>query len=95
MVSGSVRRLASSPRRPSPARERKQHLLNSEALGIKAVDPDRPNGRPLRDAIDAYLEDIRLTKKPKTYAAYKKALDYFAESCQKATVEDIERRDLL
>ena len=76
-------------------RERKQHLLTSAALGIKAVDPDRPNGTPLKEAIDVYLEDIRLAKKPKTYAAYKKALDYFAESCQKATVEEIERRDLL
>lgn len=40
-------------------------------------------------------DGIKLTKKPKTFAAYSKGLEYFAESCQKQYVEGVERRDLL
>jgi integrase/recombinase XerD len=46
-------------------------------------------------AIALYLEDTGNTKKPKTYAAYKTALEYFAESCKKQTLDEIDRRDLL
>jgi integrase len=46
-------------------------------------------------AIALYLEDTENAKKPKTYAAYKTALDYFAESCKKQTLAEIDRRDLL
>jgi hypothetical protein len=59
-------------------RDRKQHLLTSAALGIKAIDPDQPNGTPLKDATDAYLDDIRLTKKPKTYGGGSNLMDYIA-----------------
>jgi integrase len=46
-------------------------------------------------AIALYLEDTENAKKPKTYAAYKTALEYFAESCKKQTLDEIDRRDLL
>jgi integrase/recombinase XerD len=49
----------------------------------------------LTAAIAAYLEETKLTKKPKTLAAYSTALAYFQESCPKLFVQDIERRDLL
>ena len=49
----------------------------------------------LAAAIASYLEDIKLTKKPKTHSAYSTALDYFAESCRKQFVEDIDRKDML
>jgi hypothetical protein len=39
--------------------------------------------------------DAKLTKKPKTLAAYTTHLDYFTESCPKQYLEDEERRDLL
>ena len=42
-----------------------------------------------------YLDDIKSTKKPKTYAAYKTALDYFTECCTRGTVQEIQRGDLL
>jgi integrase/recombinase XerD len=41
------------------------------------------------------LEETKLTKKPKTYAAYSTSLAYFQESCPKLHLEDIERKDLL
>jgi len=49
----------------------------------------------LATAVAGYLEDVRISKKPKTYAAYKKALEYFLESCNKTRVTQIERQDLL
>ena len=45
--------------------------------------------------LPATWEDVRISKKPKTYAAYKKALEYFLESCNKTRVTGIERQDLL
>ena len=53
------------------------------------------NRKLLVHAIALYLEDIENTKKPKTHSAYKTALDYFAESCKKQTIDEIDRRDLL
>jgi integrase/recombinase XerD len=49
----------------------------------------------LTSSIAGYLEEVKLTKKPKTYAAYKLTLEYFAESCKKIYVQDVERGDLL
>ncbi len=49
----------------------------------------------LRTAVAEFLEETKLTKKTKTLAAYSTSLDYFAESCPKQYLEDIERRDLL
>jgi len=78
---------------------KKEAELNATAHGI-AVSPALPaspsNGkRSLADAITEYLAEIRLTKKPKTLAAYSTSLAYFAESCSKMHLEDIDRRDLL
>jgi integrase/recombinase XerD len=41
------------------------------------------------------LDETKLTKKPKTLAAYTTALNYFTESCSKLYLPDIERRDML
>jgi hypothetical protein len=38
------------------------------------------------------VKSPKLTKKPKTLAAYRTALNYFLESCHKLHPEDIERR---
>jgi integrase/recombinase XerD len=42
-----------------------------------------------------FLDETKLTKKSKTYAAYSTALKYFQESCHRLYLEDIERKDLL
>jgi len=49
----------------------------------------------LSSAIAEFLEETKLTKKPKTVAAYTKSLEYFAESCSKQYVEELERKDML
>ena len=42
-----------------------------------------------------YLDGISLRKKPKTFAAYSKALEYFQESCTKTYLHEITADDLL
>jgi integrase/recombinase XerD len=60
------------------------------------IVPENGNERPsLAAAIADYLEETKLTKKPKTLAAYTTALTYFTESCHKLSIKDIERKDLL
>jgi len=42
-------------------------------------------------AVTEFLDETKLTKKPKTLAAYTTALNYFTESCLNLYVHDIER----
>ena len=79
----------------SARRQRKEAELNAVNNGV-VVAPETGNGqRSLAATVAEYLEETKLTKKPKTLAAYSTALAYFAESCHKLNLEDIERRDLL
>lgn len=76
-------------------RLRKEAELNAINNGVSVL-PENGNGlRSVAGTIADYLEEIKLTKKQKTLAAYTKALDYFSESCKKMNLEDIERGDLL
>jgi len=77
-------------------RLRKEAELNAKNHGVVVVPPSAKNGhRLLSAAITEWLAEIKLTKKPKTFAAYSNGLGYFAESCDRQYVEDVERRDLL
>ena len=73
----------------------KEAEIAARNAGVPVLAQTDDSRISLTSAIAAYLEEIKLTKKPKTLAAYRKALDYFAESCHKLYVQDIERRDLL
>jgi integrase len=77
-------------------RLRKESELNAVNNGVAVVPDGKQNGhRALNTAVVEYLADVKLTHKPRSYAAYQTALNYFLESCHKPNVEDIERRDLL
>ncbi len=90
----------------SAARLRKEAELNAVNHGVP-VTPGEKNtaGRSLRDAIEHYLEDVRLrvsTNKGSanfgrhnSHGCYSTALKYFLESCHKMTIEEIDKRDLL
>jgi len=79
----------------SARRMRKEAELNAVNNGA-AIVPENSNGqRSLVAAVAEYLEETKLTKKPKTYAAYSTALAYFVESCHRLNLEEIERKDLL
>lgn len=77
----------------------KEAELNARNNGIEVLPVLPQNGnnahRSLATVVAEFLEETRLTKKPKTLAAYTTALDYFTESCPKHYLEEIERRDLL
>ena len=76
-------------------RRRKEAELNAVNNGA-AIVPENGNGqRSVAAAVEDYLEETTLTKKPKTLAAYTTALNYFTESCHKLNIEDIDRKDLL
>lgn len=45
-------------------------------------------------AVAEFLDETKLTKKPKTLAAYSTAIEYFVESCHRLNLEEIERQDL-
>jgi len=73
----------------------KKAELNAIDNGVQVVAQSGAGHRSLAAAIAEYLEETKLSKKPKTYAAYTTALAYFTESCSKTYLEGIERKDLL
>jgi integrase/recombinase XerD len=80
----------------SARRLRKESELNAINNGVAVVPENGDNGhRSVAAAVAEYLEETKLSKKPKTLAAYSTALAYFVDSCPKLFLEDIERRDLL
>ncbi|MGA7078596.1 MAG: phage integrase SAM-like domain-containing protein [Terriglobales bacterium] len=83
------------PADASARRQRKEAELNAVNNGVSVV-PDGQNGhRSVAAAVADFLDETKLTKKPKTHAAYSTALAYFVESCHKLNLEEIERKDLL
>ncbi len=84
------------PADASARRQRKESELNALNNGVIVVpETGDSRHRSLAAAVSVYLEETKLTKKPKTVAAYTTALNYFTESCPKLFLEDIERKDLL
>jgi integrase/recombinase XerD len=76
-------------------RDRKQAELTAKSKGVAVVASADANGhRSISAAVVDYLEGTKLTKKPKTLAAYSTSLSYFTESCSKLYLEDLEQRDL-
>ncbi len=83
------------PADASARRQRKEAELNAVNNGVSVV-PDGQNGhRSIAAAVAEFLDETKLTKKPKTLAAYSTALAYFVESCHKLNLEEIDRKDLL
>lgn len=79
----------------SARRAAKEAELNARNHGMAIVAEGQNGRRSLPAAVADFLEETKLTKKPKTHAAYSTALKYFTESRAKVYLEDIERRDLL
>jgi integrase/recombinase XerD len=83
------------PADASARRLRKEAELNAVNNGVTVI-PDGQNGhRSLAVAVAEFLDETKLTKKPKTLAAYTTALNYFTESCHKQNLHEVDRRDLL
>ena len=83
------------PADASSRRLRKEAELNAVNNGVSVV-PEGQNGhRSVAASVADFLDETKLTKKPKTYAAYSTALAYFRDSCHKLNLEEIDRKDLL
>jgi integrase/recombinase XerD len=77
-------------------RQRKEAELNALNNGVAVLPEKGQNGhRSVATAVSQFIEETRLTKKPKTLAAYTTALNYFTESCPKLYLQDIQRQDML
>src|ERR1017187_418163 len=83
------------PADASARRQRKEAELNAVNNGVSVVLDGENGNRSVAAAIADFLDETKLTKKPKTLAAYSTALSYFTESCHKLNLEDIDRRDML
>jgi len=78
--------VGNDPSEASAMRLRKEHELNNGDGSKPPVSNGSIGKGSLSKAAADYLDDIGLTKKPKTLAAYTTALDYFTESCHKLPV---------
>ncbi len=68
----------------SARRLRKEAELNAVNNGVAIVPENGDAGRrSLAAAAAEFIEETRLTKKPKTLAAYSTAVNYFVEYCSK------------
>lgn len=82
-------------------KQRREAELRAIAEGATVVTDGKPGNGPdagkksLALTVTTFLDETKLSKKPKTYAAYSKALEYFQQSCHRLFVEDIERSDML
>jgi integrase len=76
-------------------RLQKEAELNAKNNSVTVVPVNGNGPTTLASAVAEFIEETRLTKKPKTLAAYTTALAYFTESCHKQNVVDIDRKDLL
>jgi integrase len=75
---------------------RKQAEMDAQASGVVVVSSSAgPKLTPLAESIAEYLEEIEVSKKPKTFSAYSNSLKFFQESCTKKHLEEIDRRDML
>jgi integrase len=83
------------PADASARRQRKEAELNAVNNGVAVVPDGQKGNRSVAAAVADFLDETKLTKKPKTLAAYGTALSYFMESCHKLNLEDIDRRDML
>jgi integrase/recombinase XerD len=84
------------PADASARRQRKEAELNAVNNGVAVMPENGQNGhRSVAAAVTEFLDETKLTKKPKTLAAYSTALSYFVESCHKLNLEEIDRKDLL
>ena len=75
----------------------KQKLkLEAQAAGIAVAEPEKANGkRSLKQAVDEFLTEKRLTKAKKTYQALKRVLEEFLQVCGRTYLEDIKRSDIM
>ena len=98
---GGVRRRKSVGTIPSEIlaeAQRQRALLDAQAAGVEIAKSElAPTTRQLlvTDAAERYLRDVRMNKSASTYRHYKHCLGLFDESLAKATIDAIDRDDMM
>ena len=98
---GGVRRRKSVGSIPSvilAEAQRQRALLDAKAAGIEVAESEsKPLTRQLflADAIERYLRDVKMNKSESTFRHYSHTLDLFKKSLAKATVDAIDRDDMM
>jgi hypothetical protein len=79
------------------AKLKREKSLEAKAAGVSVVEDEAEaaSETSLTDAVTDYLEEVKAHKAKKTDAAYSLTLKLFSESCRKANLEDIGRKDVL
>jgi integrase len=78
--------------------QRQRALLDAKASGIEVAESEaKPLTRQLfvADAIERYLRDVKMNKSESTFRHYSHTLDLFKKSLTKATVDAIDRDDMM
>jgi integrase/recombinase XerD len=92
--------VGTDPMKALAALRRQETVLAAKAQGIAVAAPALAEGesddnlRPVADAIATFLADVKEHRKPKTYSAYRTALEYFGKFCPKAHLEEITKEDM-
>jgi len=73
---------------------KQKQILSAQNAGVKVVE-EKNDGTLLATAVDVFVAEIKISRKPKTDQAYKQTLDLFLECCPKRHVEEVERDDLI
>jgi hypothetical protein len=78
------------------AAQRQRAILNLRATGVEVKEPE-PSARMtyLQDASAKYLRDVQMNKARSTYVHYRHTPDLFKGSLEKATIQSIDRDDLM
>jgi integrase/recombinase XerD len=77
----------------------RQRQKEQELADGKPAEPEQPqfsaDPGTVAEAVEKYLHEIQITKKPKTHAAYSISLRYFLESCGNKRLDAVTRTDLI
>ncbi|MBI3475371.1 MAG: site-specific integrase [Acidobacteria bacterium] len=84
-----------NPADAAARRLRKEAEFNAANNGVSVLPDGQDGHQSVAAAVADFLDETKLTKKPKTLAAYSTALSYFVESCHKPNLEEIDRKDIL
>ena len=88
---------------PEMARFKQQQYtaaLRAKRFGVEVNDPEITStavvtGTPLMIAVKTYLENVKKLKSHKTWCAYRRANELFAQRCKAKTVEAVIKQDVL
>jgi hypothetical protein len=74
--------------------------LRANDVGVEVKEPELANvgvvcGTPLTTAVKNYLENVKRLKSHKTWCAYRRADELFAQRCKARMVEAITKQDVL